>query len=185
MFFTSSKWFHTILFAALVLVGVAANSASAAEPRRTSDKPFALETFFVGRTIARGKFESGIAGVKRSLTVKTKGTWNGKTLKFVEDFYYDDGETGRKTWYFTKIAPGLYEGTREDVIGKAVVKQEGDAIKLSYTADIAGKDGSTTRVSFDDTITRIDKRRALNTATVYKYFFPVGTVELTFVKQGR
>ncbi len=152
---------------------------------QSAQKPFVLEKFFAGRTEARGVFESKIAGVYRPFSVKTYGSSNGKVFTLVEDFNYDDGEKGRKTWRFTKLGEGHYEGTREDVVGKADVTQIGDVIKLKYTIDVPAKDGGTTRVDFDDTITRIDDKNALNTAVVSKYFFPVAGVRVDFIKKSR
>ena len=147
--------------------------------------PFSLETFFNGRTVARGRFESRIAGVTRDFTVRTKGTWNGKTLILVEDIAYDDGQNERKTWRITKTGPGQYSGLRDDVIGSAVIAQAGDKISLDYDADVTGKDGGTTRVRFADMIEPEGPRGAHNTATVYKYLLPIGSVDLHFKKIGR
>ena len=148
-------------------------------------KPFVLEKFFAGKTEARGVFESKIAGVYRTFSVTTYGKLKGNTFTLVEDFAYDDGEKGRKTWVFTKLGEGRYEGIREDVVGKADVYQEGDSIKLKYMIDVPNKDGSTQRVSFDDTITGIDDKTAVNTALVYKYFLPVAGVRVDFTKKTR
>ncbi len=164
---------------------LSAPSTGRAAENKAISKPFLLETFFAGKTHARGVFESGIAGIRREFSVKTYGKWNGKVFTLVEDFIYDDGERGRKTWRFTKLGPGKYEGTREDVVGKADVTQTDGIIKLAYTIDVPGKDGSTTRVYFDDTIKQIDDRRALNTATVYKYVFPVASVRVDFERIPR
>ena len=147
--------------------------------------PFSLENFFNGRAVARGHFESGIAGVSRDFTVRTKGSWNGSILTLVEDIAYDDGQKERKTWRITKTAPGQYTGLRDDVIGSAVIAQAGDSIKLDYDADVTGKEGATTRVRFADVIVPEGPRGAHNTATVYKYFLPIGTVDIHFKKIGR
>ncbi len=156
-----------------------------AGPCISSAEPFVMEKFFAGKTEARGVFESKIAGVYRTFSVTTYGKLKGNVFTLVEDFKYDDGEKGRKTWIFTKIAEGRYEGTREDVVGKADIYQEGDSIKLKYMIDVPSKDGSTQRVSFDDTITGTSNKTAVNTALVYKYFLPVAGVRVDFVKKTR
>ncbi|MGL5114021.1 MAG: DUF3833 family protein [Beijerinckiaceae bacterium] len=141
---------------------------------------FTLEGFFRGRTVGKGAFTSPIAGVNRPLTVVTNGRWNGKTLVLREDFFFADGERDVKTWRFTKTAPGVYDGTREDVIGKAVVRQVGNTVQLTYSADVRGKDGSVTRLDFADTIAPIDGGSVLNKAVVSKFGIPVGEVLITF-----
>ena len=178
----------TLKHSMLIAVGAAslafATPASAAR-RSAAPQPFSLESFFNGRAEARGKFESGIAGVSRTFTVKTNGRWDGTNLVLVEDIAYDDGPKERKTWKITKLAPGKYVGIRDDVVGTADIRQEGDTITLDYTADVTGKDGGTSRVRFADTIVPAGPKGARNTATVYKYFLPVGTVDITFAKKGR
>ncbi len=141
---------------------------------------FTLEGFFTGRTVGRGSFVSEIAGVRRGLTVTTRGRWDGRTLTLREEFLFDDGEKDVKTWRFTRIAPGVYEGTREDVIGKGEVRQVGNTVQLRYTADVKAKDGSVTRLDFADTIAPLDGRRVLNEAVVSKFGVPIGRVSLVF-----
>jgi hypothetical protein len=143
---------------------------------------FTMEGFFTGRTVGKGAFSSSIAGVNRPLTVVTRGRWDGRTLTLREDFAFADGEKDVKTWRFTKTGPGVYEGTREDVIGKAVVRQVGNTVQLTYSADVRGKDGSVTRLDFADTIAPVDRRSVLNKATVSKFGVPIGDVTITFVK---
>jgi Protein of unknown function (DUF3833) len=143
---------------------------------------FTLEGFFTGKTIGKGAFTAALAGVNRPLTVITQGRWDGRTLVLREDFFFADGEKDVKTWRFTRVGAGQYEGTREDVIGKAVVRQVGNTVQLTYSADVRAKDGSVTRLDFADTIAPIDRRSVLNKATVSKFGVPIGDVTLTFVK---
>jgi hypothetical protein len=165
--------------------GAFALSACAGPPdiRAAADAPaFTLEGFFSGRTVGTGAFTSRIAGVNRELTVVTRGRWDGRTLTLREDFFFKDGERDVKTWRFTRVAPGVYEGTREDVIGKADVRQVGNTVQLRYSADVRGKDGSVTRLDFADTIAPLDRRRVLNEAVVSKFGVPIGRVSLVFAR---
>ncbi len=86
-----------------------------------SARDFRLEDYFRGKTTAEGQF-TAINGVRRAFHVDLHGRWNGKVLTLVEDFTYADGERDRKTWRFRKTGPGLYRGTREDVIGETEVR---------------------------------------------------------------
>jgi hypothetical protein len=169
----------------LALPSIVLLSACAGPPNLPvpADAPaFTLEGFFRGVTVGSGAFTSGIAGVNRPLTVITRGRWDGRTLTLREEFFFADMEKDVKTWRFTKVAPGVYEGTREDVIGKASVRQVGNTVQLTYSADVRGKDGSVTRLDFADTIAPIDRRRVLNKAVVSKFGVPIGDVTLTFFK---
>jgi hypothetical protein len=166
---------------AALLALVAASCAGPPNIPLPPDTPaFVLERFFLGRTVGKGAFTAQIAGVNRPLTVVTNGRFDGKTLILREDFLFADGERDVKTWRFTRLSPGVYEGTREDVIGKAAVRQVGKTVQLTYSADVRGKDGSVTRLDFADTIAPIDARSVLNKAVVSKFGVPIGEVVLTF-----
>jgi Protein of unknown function (DUF3833) len=166
--------------------GVASLLAACAGPPAITpalDAPaFTLEGFFTGRTVGRGAFTSAIAGVNRPMIVTTRGRWDGKTLVLREDFAFADGEKYVKTWRFTRISQGVYEGTREDVIGKAFVRQVGNTVQLTYSADVKSKDGSVTRLDFADTIAPLDNRRVLNKAVVSKFGVPFGEISLIFAR---
>lgn len=172
---------------ACIVIVLSCLAAACAGPPRVTLAPdartFDLVTFFTGRTVGEGAFRSGIAGIDRPFKVFTRGTWNGRTLTLVEDFEFADGERDRKTWRFTRVSPGRYTGTREDVIGTADVFQEGKTVRLNYSADVRGKDGRTTRLDFADVIAYLDDRRVLNRATVSLAGLPIGEVDLAFVKR--
>jgi hypothetical protein len=168
--------------AAVILVLATACAGPPSLPVSPNAPAFTMEGFFTGRTVGKGAFTSSIAGVNRPLTVITRGRWDGRTLTLREDFAFADGEKDVKTWRFTKTGAGVYEGTREDVVGKADIRQVGNTVQLRYTADVRGKDGSVTRLDFADTIAPVDRRSVLNKATVSKYGVPIGDVTITFVK---
>jgi hypothetical protein len=171
---------------AALAFGMASILAACAGPPAIMPAPdapaFTLEGFFTGRTVGRGSFISTVAGVNRPMVVTTRGRWDGKTLVLREDFAFADGEKDLKTWRFTRLSQGVYEGTREDVIGKAVVKQVGNTVQLTYSANVRSKDGSVTRLDFADTIAPIDRRRVLNKATVSKFGVPIGEVSIIFAR---
>jgi hypothetical protein len=177
---------RSIVFVAGLLASVwggaaaAAGSPDAAAPTGR----LVLEDFFRGRFTAQGTFVNTRDGTQRGLKVAMNGTWDGRTVTLVEDFVYSDGERDRKTWRFTKVADGRYRATREDVIGEGVAVQDGDAVRLSYTARVKAS-GSSYDLSFRDTLMKIGSRTVLNTADVRFLFFPVGRVELTIHKVGR
>ena len=139
---------------------------------------FSLEGYFSGKTSAVGSF-SAINGVKRKFTVDLQGKWNGKTLTLVEDFVYDNGERDRKTWRFDKIAEDKYRGTREDVIGEALVTMRGGTARFSYLVDLDAT-GRSNRVRFYDTMRLQDDGTVLNKALVTKFGLPVALTRVEF-----
>jgi hypothetical protein len=150
-----------------------------ARDARTPSGPLILEEFFRGELVAEGRFVPSF-GEPRGLKVAMHGRWDHKTqvLTLVEDFVFSDGEMDRKTWRFTKRAPGRYTGTREDVIGEAEIVQEGNDIRLSYRARLTTKSGTAFDVAFADRLAPVNAREVRNTANVTWWIIPAGTVEL-------
>jgi hypothetical protein len=158
-----------------------ASIAALAAPAPASAKDFTLEGYFQGVTRAVGTF-SAINGVKRGFAVRLRGRFNGHLLTLVEDFVYSDGEMARKTWRFTKKGPGLYTGTREDVIGTTTVRITGNTAKFTYLVDIDTGTGQNI-VRFYDTMTlSADGRTIKNRAVVTKYGLPVARVKVDFAR---
>lgn len=163
------------------LVIIAALLALVALPHLVLARDFRLEDFFAGKSMADGRFRA-INGVDRRFKVALTGKWNGSILTLREDFTYADGQRDLKTWHFVKTAPGRYSGTREDVVGEAIVTIRGDVAKYTYLVDIApGKKPNIVR--FHDTIRREKDGTLLNTTWVSKYIFPVATVRVVFSKK--
>jgi hypothetical protein len=146
-----------------------------------ANRKLVLEDFFSGRTTGRGRFVSGIANVDRGLRIETFGRWDGKVLTLREDFYYDDGERDQKTWQFIKLVEGKYIGRREDVIADANVLQDGNDITLAYISEVPLEDGST-KLRFEDRLFYNPDGSVQNVATVSKFGFTVGKVDIVFRK---
>lgn len=69
-------------FTALVALGLslfAGSGPAQAEPLR-------LEQFFTGNLVAEGRFRNSWTGSERGLSVKMRGTFDGKVLRLREDF---------------------------------------------------------------------------------------------------
>lgn len=145
---------------------------------------FTLEEYFEGKTVAKGVFESGIAGVRREFDVFLTGSWDGKILRLREDFVYADGEKDRKTWVFTKVRDGLYRGTREDLVGETTVTITGNIALFEYDVLIPRKGKKPIKVHFDDKMILEDDGLLINRARVSKFGFPIGKVAVNF-GQGR
>jgi len=167
---------RTNLIIALITMLAAICTASMA----FSAERFTFEDYFKGRTVAYGKFWA-INGVKRNFRVDLNGTWNGKTLKLVEKFRYDDGERNTKIWYFTKTGPGRYIGRRDDVLGEAVVTIRGNTARYGYKLflDAENRDNL---VRFRDKMVLLADGTVRNTALVFKSVLPVGRVVVNFAR---
>ncbi len=151
-----------------------------------SSRQFQLETFFDGKFIAHGQFQDRLGTVRRQFTVKINGHWDGKVLKLVEDFVYEDGSTEQRVWTLHKTGDKTWEGTAPGVIGVAKGEVQGDRFNWKYTIDLpvpsANGQTKTTRVSFDDWIWLLSDTRAFNRAYMMKYGVTLGDVSISFEK---
>jgi len=138
-----------------------------------------METFFRGKTTATGSF-SAINGVKRQFDVVLTGRVRGDTLTVREDFVYSDGERDRKTWRFVRTGPATYSGTREDVVGTTTLRVDGNTARFNYLVDLDPGPGKNIVRFFDKMVLADDGRTIANTASVWKYIFPVARVTVDF-----
>ncbi|MFP5514072.1 MAG: DUF3833 domain-containing protein [Alphaproteobacteria bacterium] len=143
-----------------------------------------IEQYFAGRTRAWGLFEDRFGTLRRSFTVVIDGRWDGRELTLDERFLYADGETDRRVWRIARTGEGRYEGSADDVIGKAVGRSAGNA--LNWTYEMALKvGGGRWRVRFDDWMWLQPGDALINRANVYRWGLWIGTVSLFFLPEGR
>ncbi len=147
-----------------------------------SDRELNLEEFFEGRTVAYGQFQDVFGTVGRRFEVTIDGTWDGETLRLVEDFVYSDGLTEQRIWTLTKTGEDTWSGTAPGVIGTASGVERGDTFYWTYTIDLPVPDG-TLRVTFDDWMWLLSEDRLLNRAYMKKFGVPIGEVIITFEKE--
>ena len=140
-----------------------------------------LFSFFEGNTRAWGAFESRTGEIKRQFTVDIQGTIDGDTLTLVEDFDYKDGEKSQRTWVITKINAHQYRGEAADVVGKAKGVAYGQALNWRYRLRMPYK-GREIELEFDDWMLLQAHDVLINRATVTKFGFRVGEVNLFFQK---
>jgi len=157
----------------------------ALDDAKLSDKDFNLEEFFDGRITAKGQFQDVFGTVRRRFDVVVTGTWDGETLKLVEDFNYADGTQEQRIWRLQKTGPVVadqsWTGFAEGVLGKAIGQERGDTFNWKYRIDLPVPDG-TLRVNFDDWMWDLGGGRVLNRAYMKKYGVDIGEVIITFEK---
>lgn len=173
----------TLALTALALTfGLSACASRPPIPRETAASgSFRLEEDLIGRTVGRGEFRT-ITGNRRGFTAVLNGTMSGDTLTLVEDFTFDDGEIDQKTWRLTRVGPGEWRGTREDVVGEARGFEDGNAFRLEYDIVLPSENGRGTKVRFRDVLVETGPGVVLNRATIGYRGFRVGRVELTITR---
>jgi hypothetical protein len=163
-----------IPFFTLILAACAHTPPS---PPLEGRKPMTLASAFQGTVVGNGVFRVPLTGLERRFHAVLRGQLRGNTLTVVEDFVYEDGEKERLTWRFTRTSPSTWTGIREDTVGVANVVEDGQEVRLTYTADIRSK-GSTTRLSFADVLTQRKDGTILNEAIATRFGVPIGNIYL-------
>jgi hypothetical protein len=168
------------MFAATFVLGACVGKP-ALDDEKLSQKDFNLEEFFDGRVLAKGQFQDAFGTVRRRFDVVVTGTWDGETLKLVEDFDYEDGTTEQRIWRLKKtgtvVADQKWTGSADGVLGV----ERGDTFNWKYKIDLPVPDG-TLRVNFDDWMWDLGDGRVLNRAYMKKYGADIGEVLITFEK---
>jgi hypothetical protein len=138
-----------------------------------------LEEFFDGKLIAYGQFQDRFGEVRRRFTVKVDGTWDGETLRLVEDFVYNDGVTEQRVWVLRKTGADSWTGTAPGVIGAARGEERGDTFNWTYAIDLPEASGGF-RADFDDWMWRFDEKHVMNRAYVSRFGVDLGEVIIFF-----
>lgn len=170
--------------AAMLMLGACAGKP-ALDDEKMSSRDFNLEEFFDGKILAKGQFQDVFGAVRRRFDVVVTGTWDGETLKLVEDFTYAEGTTEQRIWRLKKTGPIVadqtWSGTAAGVIGMARGEERGDTFNWTYKIDLPVPDG-TLRVDFNDWMWDMGGDRVLNRAYMKKYGVDIGEVLITFEK---
>ena len=170
----------TLLFAALLLSACASGRPSLDDPL-LSEQEFELQEFFAGDLVAHGQFQDRFGTVRRRFVVDIEGTWDGQTLRLVEDFVYEDSSTEQRIWTLTQTGDETWEGSAPGVLGVARGTENGDSFNWQYTIDLPVPAG-TLRVTFDDWMWQLTDDRLLNIAYMERFGIEIGKVIITFEK---
>lgn len=175
-----------IIGAALVLALGACTGKPSLNDASLSSRQLNIEEFFDGELIAQGQFQDIFGTVRRQFTVKIKGDWDGRRLRLVEDFVYEDGSTEQRVWTLLKTGDQTWTGTAPGVIGQAMGIEQGDRFNWKYTINLpvpsANGPAETVKVTFDDWIWLQSDTRAFNRAYMKRYGVDIGDVSISFEK---
>ncbi|WP_424943641.1 DUF3833 domain-containing protein [Aliiroseovarius crassostreae] len=171
------------LFALLTILALSACAGTPdLDDQPLSSRNFNLEEFFDGKSVAHGQFQDLFGNVQRRFDVQITGTWDGRILRLVEDFTYDDGETEQRIWTLRKTGEDSWEGTAPGVLGVATGREVGDTFNWTYRIDLPVRKG-TMRVDFNDWMWMLTDDRVLNRAYVSRYGVRIGEAIIVFEKK--
>ena len=176
---------------ALALTALAFTAACTGKPSLKdpvlTDRQLNIEEFFDGKTIAYGQFQDVFGTVRRSFKVTINGDWDGKRLRLVEDFVYEDTSTEQRVWTLVKTGENTWQGTAPGVIGVAQGVEDGNRFNWKYTIDLpipsASGTSETVRVTFDDWMWLLSDDRLFNRAYMKRYGLSIGDVSISFEKR--
>ena len=150
------------------------------------DRQLNNEEVFDGKTVAYGQFQDEIGTVRRSFTVKITGDWNGKRLRLVEDFVYEDKSTEQRVWTLVKTGSQTWQGTAPGVIGVATGVEDGNRFNWKYTIDLpvpsADSTAKTLRVTLYHWMWLLSDDRLFNRAYLKRFGVNIGDVSIRFEK---
>jgi hypothetical protein len=142
-----------------------------------------LENFFSGNVNAWGLFEDPFGIIRKRFSCNIEGKWDEKikTLTIDENFVYDDGFKEIRKWRLIKKNNNYYEGSTENVVGKAIGHTSGNTFHWKYTFELS-LFGKKTKVKFDDWMYLQNRNIIINKAVMKKFGIKLGTVILFYKK---
>lgn len=166
---------------------VVENVASMAKPSEILQFPespeMRLETYFLGNTNAIGIFQDRWGKLRRQFYAKMVGCVEGDKLHLGEELIYDDGELETRNWTVTKVGEDRYEGTCENVVGKASGSVKGNVFRWTYRFRL-GVGGRQVTVDFDDAMYLQAGNLVINRVKVSKFGIRFGEATIVFFKDA-
>ena len=142
-----------------------------------------LSSFFNGTIDAWGIFQKRDGAVARRFHVVIDASWKSPQEGVLDErFTYSDGETQRRVWTLKRQPDGSWQGTADDVVGVAIGKVAGNALRWTYVMRLP-VDGKEYLVDFDDWMWQLDDSSMMNRSVMSKFGIDLGEVILFFKKR--
>ena len=142
-----------------------------------------LSSFFHGTIDAWGIFQKRDGAVARRFHVVIEASWKSPQEGVLDErFTYSDGETQRRVWTLKRQPDGTWQGTADDVVGVAIGKVAGNALRWKYVMRLP-VDGKEYLVDFDDWMWQLDDSSMMNRSVMSKFGIDLGEVTLFFKKR--
>ena len=176
------KTFVFFIFFILTLSGCMSNNI---KNYKNEEPQLDLIKFFSGKTVGWGIVQDRSGQVIKRFKVLIDGEFNSNSGYLYENFEWSDGTTEKRTWKLKKIDSNLWEGSADDVIGKAKGILSGNALKWEYTLNLKLEDKFIDNISvnFEDWMYLLNDNLLMNQATFSKLGIKLGLITITFLKK--
>ena len=142
-----------------------------------------IKAYFDGQIKAWGLIQDWRGRVTTRFDVDMVGSWEGDVGTLKEDFRFYDGKVQQRIWTITKKENGKYEGTADDIIGKARGSEIGSGVRWSYIMDVP-VDDTTYRLTLDDWMWQMNDGIIINRSYLKKFGITVAELTLFMQKQN-
>lgn len=145
---------------------------------------FRPEEFFDGQLEGWAILEGPLGGLQRRASIKAQGSFDpsSRLTSFAERWTFDDGQVDTLRWSIKALRDGRYSGTEQTLEGEARGEQEGCAFHWTYTRNVPGKDGSQTKLDFEDWFYRIDETGVFVKGSAGRIGIPFASAHVTYRK---
>lgn len=146
---------------------------------------FRPETMFSGDLEGWAIVTGPLGAVNRRASIRAHGSHDPATgdIRFSETWTFDDGHVDTLNWQIRSLGEGDYRGREPTLDGEAQGKCAGCAFHWTYTRDVPGKDGDTTRLDFDDWFFRIDETGFVVKGSAGRLGLPFATAFVAYRKR--
>ncbi|WP_436357020.1 DUF3833 family protein [Brevundimonas sp. CEF1] len=138
------------------------------------------ETFLSARLEGWGVLERVTGGLQQRFTVAARGHYDGSELVFTETWTFYDGHVDTLNWRIRPLGDGRYSGREDRLNGEAEGDQAGCAFHWRYSRDVPQKDGTSTRLNFDDWFYRIDETAVMVKGVAGRLGLPFATAHVLY-----
>lgn len=142
-----------------------------------------LEEYFSGEIEAWGVVQDRSGNILTRFDIDLFGSWSENEGTLEEHFQFYDGRTQKRTWKITRTGENSYRGTAGDIIGEAVGKHYGNAVKWKYRMDLP-VDDTTYRITFEDWMWLMNDGVLLNRSYMKKFGIVVGEITIFMRKKN-
>lgn len=143
-----------------------------------------IREYLNGNLKAWGMLKNRKGEVTRKFVVDMKGTWDNNSGVLEEYFTFDDGEKSQRIWKINFIDNNNFEAVADDVIGKAVGSQYGNAVQMKYVLDLEvdKEKGTKYKVNLDDWMYLVEDDILINESTIKKFGISFAKLTIFFQK---